>query len=197
MQAFQRYLHTIARANGLIREHQAPPEWLFYPGMLQESLCKWWADFGTRASRHEGIDICLYRFGKGPIRTLPPGALVPAMAQGKVLNISGDLLGSSLVVSCPDAPERDEVAVMVYSHLDVHPKLGIGDEIKKDSIIGQTFDTRIKQSKLLSHLHISCICLPKGLDRNDLNWTLFMDRERVFHINPVFLGSLGESTASG
>ena len=194
MEAFEDYLQTLARVNGLVPGPKAPLEWLFYPGMLQESHSKWWADFGTRARAtcHEGIDICLYRFGTGPICALPPGAKVPAMAKGSVLNISGDLLGSSLVVSCPDAPQKDGIPVMVYAHLDVHPELAIGDDIGAGSIIGQTFDTRTKKSKLLSHLHISCILLPKGLEKTQLNWTLFMDRNRVFHLNPVFLGSTGE-----
>jgi len=190
MKAFQRYLRTIALENALIPEPEAPLEWLFYPGMLQESCSKWWVDFGIRATCHEGIDICLYRYGQGPIQTLLPGARVPAMATGKVMNISGDLLGSSLVVSLPQAPREGGIPVMVYSHLDVHPGLGVGDEIRAGSIIGHTFDTRTKKSKLLSHLHISCICLPQGLARENLTWSLFMDRKRVFHINPVFLGCL-------
>jgi hypothetical protein len=177
----------MAMANGLIRKPDRSLWWLFYPGMLQESNRKWWADFGIRASCHEGIDICFYRFGAGPIHSLPPGAQVPAMAPGRVLNITEDLLGKSLVVSLPDEPWQDGGPVMVYSHLD--PGIAMGDEIKTSSILGQTFDTRTKQSKLRAHLHISCICLPAGLAPEELNWTLFMDRERVFHINPVFMGN--------
>ena len=183
MKEFQRYLEAVAQANGL----RAPLSWLFYPGMLQESQAMWWADFGTRATCHEGIDICLYRNDHGPITPLAPGARVPAMADGTVLNISGDLLGSSLVVSLPGQATPGQQTVLVYSHLAVAQALKPGDRLTRGSIIGQTFDTRIKKSRLLSHLHLSCICVPESTDPPALNWTLFADRERVFHINPVFL----------
>ena len=191
MMPFKAYLAALARENGLTGEKDQPRadeiEWLFYPGMLQESCSKWWSDFGTRATCHEGIDICFYRTGPGPVSSLPPGARVPAMAPGKVLNISADLLGRSLVVSCPEEAQDETVPVMVYSHLDVAPDLLPGNEIDGGEVIGRTFDTRLKNSKLLSHLHISCICLPRGLAAEEMNWGIFADRTRVFHLNPIFL----------
>ncbi|MEH0019240.1 MAG: hypothetical protein V6Z89_06285 [Desulfobacter sp.] len=194
MKAFPRYLDRIARVNGLTLPEGAAgngpepagPEWIFYPGMLQDSLDKWWADFGFRHACHEGIDICFYRTGNR-ISALAPGAKVPAMFGGTLVNVADDLLGKSMVVSyAPDGGER-EAFVMVYAHLDVDPAMVPGAEIRPGQVIARTFDTRIKKSKLLSHLHLSCIRVPRGLPPGQMNWSLFPDREKVVYINPVFL----------
>lgn len=191
MKVFQRYLDLIARTNGLAREtgpaEQADVEWRFYPGMLQESCGKWWADFGTRATCHEGIDICFFRSGPEPAVPLAPGAAVPALFGGTVLNISGDLLGKSVVISLAREAKGVGPVVMVYSHLDPLPGIAPGDRIGAGEVIGRTFDTSLKKSRLLPHLHLSCICLPPGVANREMTWSLFADRDRVFHINPVFL----------
>ncbi|WDP89189.1 MAG: hypothetical protein HUN04_05375 [Desulfobacter sp.] len=188
MTFFSEYLDSIARANGL---GNLPLDWLFYPGMLQDSTGMWWADFGTRHAAHEGIDICFYRNGKGT-SALPPGARVPAAASGTLLNISSDLMGKSLVVSLDNAAEggagRDEdQPVLVYSHLSPDPGLAPGDRISKGDILAATFDARTIKSRLLSHLHLSCVLIPAAVDKGALDWGLFADRERVTYINPVFL----------
>ena len=180
------YLDAIALANQLAR----PVEWLFYPGMLQDSPDKWWDDWRLRHAPHEGVDICFYRSpasSNTSISTLPPGSKIPAMAGGTLLNIADDLLGQSLVMSYspPGAGAAD--LILVYSHLVVAPDLSPGSQIQKGQIIAQTFDTRTKGSKLLSHLHLSCIDLLKKRPGHTLNWKLFPNRKQVNLINPFFL----------
>lgn len=184
MKRFSQYLDTLARANGL-SDGPVLPLWQFYPGMLQDSHGMWWADFGRRSTCHEGVDICFYSLPGTPFSPLAPGAAVPAMFSGRILNITGDLLGQSVVVDLEE--KSDDRPVMVYSHLDALAGLAPGDLIKRGQIIGHTFDTRTRGSRLLSHLHLSCICLWSAPVHNPLDWTLFTDREKVFHLNPVFL----------
>ena len=194
MLSFQGYLNCIAKANGLVGPTASTGDpgqagnlqWMFYPGMLQDSPDKWWADFGQRHTCHEGIDICFYRKNGIPGR-LPPGARVPAMAAGTLLNIPQDLLGHTLVVSLDIPESRDTRTVMVYSHTVPAPGLTPGTPLETGQIIARTFDTRIKGARLLSHLHLSCIILPRDLPDQALDWTLFADRSKGVHLNPVFL----------
>ncbi|MCG8618981.1 MAG: M23 family metallopeptidase [Desulfobacterales bacterium] len=190
---FPDYLDCIARVNelnppeGKSGDGASPPiQWLFYPGMLQDSPDSWWADFGLRHARHEGLDICFYK-KDGRMKPLPPGARVPAMAPGTLLNISGDLLGHTLVVSLDPATDEEGHVVLVYSHTVPDPALAVGQKINQGQIIATTFDTRLKGSRLRSHLHLSCIIIPEDLPGETLDWSLFADRNRVAHINPVFL----------
>ena len=89
MKKFTQYLAALARANALGEQ----VNWLFYPGMLQESRAKWWDDFAWRPKAHEGIDICFYRKGKEKITPLAKNAHIPAMDKGLILNRCEDFLG--------------------------------------------------------------------------------------------------------
>ncbi len=89
-------------------EHQG--EWLFYPGMLFGSCDKWWADWGTRYTPHEGLDITFYRKKIDDairsdnsscgcdILSFDSSVVIPAMFDGTVLNICKDFLGQSVVI---------------------------------------------------------------------------------------------------
>ncbi len=202
MSVFTDYLGDLARANR-IDDKNNPLTWYFYPGMLQDSWDKWWADWKIRHACHEGIDICFYSQA-GQIKPLPPGTQVPAVAGGTVLNISKDLLGQSIVVSyhpelCgkgagselqpsrPDPSKPITGPVLVYSHTAPVPELSPGDQINKNQIIAGIFDTRTIKSKLLSHLHLSCILIQEPCPADMLSWHLFADRKKVTYVNPVFL----------
>lgn len=195
MDLFSRYLDSIAEMNNL-GDGSAQVRWYFYPGMLQDSPDKWWADFGFRHASHEGIDICFYNSGKG-VRALEPGARIPALDDGVVLNISNDLLGQSIAVSYNPGLSQNSILskndsvqltpILVYSHLEPCPELAQGDRVSKGQRIATIFDTRKKKSKLLSHLHLSCLLIFAGFLSDELDWSLFADRGQVTYINPVFL----------
>ena len=99
MKRFPDYLAALSRVNGLGQAVQ----WLFYPGMLFSSRDKWWGDFGIRSSAHEGIDITYYRTLQGRICCFDDAILVPAMEDGRIINICDDFLGRTLVVD----PEKE------------------------------------------------------------------------------------------
>lgn len=180
---FGRYLDSLAAANGLTGDIQ----WLFYPGMLAESRSKWWGDFRFRHADHEGIDICFYRLpGRSVGRSfhrLGPGALVPALADGIVLNICEDFLGHSVVIQWGETNSLR--TILVYSH--TVPLVEPGSRVKRGQMVARVFDTRTRGSVLPPHLHLSCIEVPEETAFGDLNWHLFPHRDRVNLINPVFV----------
>ena len=180
MRIFTRYLEALARANGLGDK----VEWGFYPGMLQDSFDKWWDDFGQRPKAHEGVDICYFRQEE---KMVPGNLLVPAMEDGIILNRCDDFLGQSLVISHDGFTLFPQRVVFVYSHLAIEQGLIPGCRVKKGQIIARVFDTSQIGSKLLPHLHLSCVELGKMTPSADLNWHLFPDRDKVNLMNPVFI----------
>jgi hypothetical protein len=180
---FPQYLAALAQANGL----GSNITWHFFPGMLLESCAKWWDDFGERPCAHEGIDICFFREGKGNITSLSKNASVPSMGNGLILNRCRDFLGESLVIAHEGFDHFSPKVVFVYSHLEIGKELVPGCRIEKGQIIAHTFDTAKKRSKLLSHLHLSCIELRENTPLEALDWDLFPDRNTVNLINPVFI----------
>jgi len=185
---FKRYLSAIARVNGLGDNI----EWLFYPGMLQDSWGKWWDDFGLRHAAHEGVDICFFRTRTEKALDKTIGRLdkntdVPAMDKGIVLNIADDFLGQTLVLAREKLDDFSPKLIFVYSHLEINKGIVPGCRVEKEQIIGQVFDTSRIPSKLFPHLHLSCIELRGKTPLENLNWDLFPDREKVNLINPVFI----------
>ena len=185
MTPFKIYLKEIARANGL----SGDVEWLFYPGMLQDSPAKWWDDWKFRHAIHEGIDICFFRTRTPPraVQILGPGAAVPALSDGILRNICPDFLGHSLIVEPSGFDHLPQRVIWVFSHQTPAPEMEIGCPVKSGQIISRIFDTRTKGSKLLSHLHISCMKVDRNLPFCDMNWSLFPRRNAVNLINPISL----------
>jgi hypothetical protein len=182
MQRFKQYLADLAAANNLADL----TDWLFFPGMLAESRSKWWGDFKTRPTAHEGIDICFYRPRHSPIRHLNAGAAIPAWSDGTVLNICNDFLGQSVVVA-PEKYNASATRVLeVFSHLVPLENITPGARVHKGQVIAGIADPRAGGSILLPHLHLSCIEVPSHVPVRALDWSLFPLREHINVINPVF-----------
>ena len=184
MKRFPEYLAALSRVNGLGKGQAV--QWLFYSGMLFSSRDKWWGDFGIRSSAHEGIDITYYRTLPGEICCFDDTLLVPAMADGRIINICDDFLGQTLVV---DLEKEDLVGtrvIFVYAHIQPESGLSAGQAIKKNEPIARVGNTR-KNPQLPPHLHFSCFEVEKGVLPEDLNWKLFSKDPAARGINPVFL----------
>ena len=184
MKRFPEYLATLSRVNGLGKGQAV--QWLFYSGMLFSSRDKWWGDFGIRSSAHEGIDITYYRTLPEEVCCFDDAILVPAMEDGRVINICDDFLGSTLVV---DLEKEDLVGTRVifaYAHIQPESGLSAGQAIKKNEPIARVGNTR-KNPQLPPHLHFSCFEVEKEVLPETLDWTLFSKDRAVEGINPVFL----------
>nr|NJM04837.1 M23 family metallopeptidase [Desulfobacula sp.] len=184
MSKFPEYLAALSGINGLGKG--GPVQWLFHPGMLFSSRDKWWGDFGTRASAHEGIDITYYRTLSGEIRCFDDTLLVPAMADGRIINICNDFLGRTLVVDPEKEGSEGTRVIYTYAHVLPQTRLGRGHGISRDEVVARVCDTR-KNPQLPPHLHFSCFEVRREVRPEDLNWSLFSRDPAVRGINPVFL----------
>ena len=184
MKNFSEYLKTISQMNKL--EADQTVEWLFHPGMLFLSKDKWWGDFKFRATAHEGIDICFFRDGrtKGKVRSFDPGIQVPALEDGRIINICNDFLGQTLVVESRKLGLPYTRVLITYAHIRPADSLKINANIKEKDIIARVCDTA-KNPQLPPHLHLSCFEIPKSVQPEELNWTFFSQSTNACPINPI------------
>lgn len=184
MKRFSEYLTAIAHINRLGNGRRV--EWLFHTGMLFSTRDKWWGDFGTRSSAHEGIDITYFRTRPREICRFDDTIIIPAMEDGQIINICDDFLGRTLVVEPVNHEFAGTRVIYTYAHILPESRLIIGHRIKKNEAVARVCDTR-KNPKLTPHLHFSCFEIEKGVLPEDLNWDLFSKSTSLTPIHPVFL----------
>jgi hypothetical protein len=184
MKSFAEYLKTIVQINSL--ETGQAVECLFHSGMLFLSRDKWWGDFRFRSTAHEGIDICFFRSAKGKIQCFDPEIQVPALEDGRIINICNDFLGQTLVVERQEIKLAYSRVLIAYAHIQPAENIRINDNIKNNRIIAKLCDT-VKNPQLPPHLHLSCFEVPKTVKPDELNWTFFSRSIHASLINPVFL----------
>jgi hypothetical protein len=184
MERFSEYLKIISKINKLEKDHAV--NWLFYPGMLFLSGDKWWGDFRFRSTPHEGIDICFFRGDRNKIQCFNPEIQVPALENGRLINICNDFLGQTLVVESRKIQPAHTGVLTAYAHIRPAAPLKINDNIKKNQIIATLCDT-VKNPQLPPHLHLSCFEIPKSVKAEELNWSFFSRSIHASPINPVFL----------
>ncbi|MFH2093884.1 MAG: M23 family metallopeptidase [Pseudomonadota bacterium] len=184
MEQFTTYLDTIARINAL--GNGKPVQWFFYPGMLFLSRAKWWGDFKTRASDHEGIDITYFKTDTDTLGHFDDSIKVPAIADGVILNICNDFLGQTLVVEYEKDQGSNYRGIVTYAHVETEPFVKIGVFIQKGTVIARVCKT-VKNPQLPPHLHFSCFQVCCDIASEDLNWNLFSKLNHIHLVNPVFL----------
>ena len=147
--------------------------WCFYDGMLLDSPAKWWADFGTRKSRHEGLDIAMYHDTVHGPTWLHHRLKVPAMAGGTILNMCRDFLGQTVVVQYQRCPHTRSRIVVAYAHIRADSRLAIGACLERGDLLGTLADTANRKSGIPCHLHLSVMEITDDIEDKDLNWNLF------------------------
>lgn len=184
MTRFFQYLDSIARINKL--GNGGKVQWHFYSGMLFSSWDKWWADFGERASAHEGIDITYFKHQSGSINCLNSGTMVPALGNGRIINICSDFLGQTLVVEHNQTASSEYRLIYTYAHILPDKHLKCDDIIPKDHVIGQICAPQ-KTSQPPPHLHFSSFLIPFTIPCSKLDWNLFSKADEIIKINPLFI----------
>jgi len=184
MNRFSNYLKTISRVNNL--ENGSKVQWLFHCGMLFSSMDKWWGDFKFRNCAHEGIDVTYFRTDPGEIQCFGPSVKIPAMDDGKILNICDDYLGQTLVVEHHHSMHFNRRIIWVYAHITPEKGLRQTDSIQKDDIIARVCDTH-KNPQLPPHLHFSCFEVDPLVQHHHLTWDLFSKKDDVNLIHPLFV----------
>lgn len=187
MTCFSDYLNSVARINSLAPSMSVSDiVWFFHCGMVFSSPHKWWADFRTRRTAHEGIDITWYAVNNGQIRQFDENIMIPAMDNGRVVNVCDDFLGKTIIVDQTYSELTETRLVFAYAHVVPEKGIGKGSFLQKNQVIAKICNTR-RNPLLVPHLHFSCIEVERHVPFNRLDWDLFTSPAKVNLINPVFL----------
>jgi hypothetical protein len=177
------FTQSIVRANAL--DESGFKEWFFRPGMLFNSLDKWWGDHGKRDKPHEGLDICLYKDRHNRILRLDGKTKIPAMVHGVVVKIFNDFLGKSLIVE-HDLPNKDSSRFCtIYGHTNPLAGLHVGSIVKEGDIIATLVESIESKHNILPHLHLSLGWTSKYISYDQLDWKTIGSRNTLTLLDPL------------
>lgn len=128
--------------------------WVFHPGMLFGSLCKWWGGQGKRHTAHEGLDLCLYRDKGGNMVTFLQELRIPALSGGEVIGVVDDFLGRSIFIRHPFHGGDGGQLITAYGHTDPLAGIAPGQAVKAGAIIA-TVRPGVGKGGIMPHLHLS------------------------------------------
>jgi hypothetical protein len=178
-----RFTRMLIDANGL-----NPDEfkcWTFCPGMLFNSLDKWWGDRGLRDFPHEGIDLCQYEDTSGTIRRLDHTTRIPLMHDGVVRAMFKDYLGYALIIEHTRSADIAANFLTVYAHTEPIPGIEVGCGVEQGDVIATIADTSHSKAKILPHLHFSLGLPSDNLFYEGFVWNIMRDPERVILLDPL------------
>jgi murein DD-endopeptidase MepM/ murein hydrolase activator NlpD len=161
--------------------------WVFLPGMGFDEKEKWWGHMGTRQTRHEGIDLCLYRDCEGRMVRVNPGSRVPAMYDGIVVAVIPDFLGHTVVLEHCFGACAPDTFYTLYAHTVVGTDLAAGSHVDQGHVVGRVADPKSSGASISAHLHISAGFPEKGLPPQNLNWTDISHRRQIALFDPTVL----------
>jgi len=177
------FTQSIVRVNAL--DESGFKEWFFRPGMLFNSLDKWWGDHGKRDKPHEGLDICLYKDRQDRILCLDGKTKIPAMVDGVVVRIFNDFLGKSMIVK-HDLPTKDSIRFCtIYGHTNPLGGLHVGSIVKKGDIIATLVESIESKHNILPHLHLSLGWTSKYISYDQLDWKTIGSRNTLTLLDPL------------
>jgi hypothetical protein len=161
--------------------------WIFCPGMLFNTLDKWWGDRERRDNPHEGLDFCLYTDRKERILRLDERTKIPAMYDGVVVRVFNDFLGKSVILehSLPGSIPRGFCTI--YGHTGPRGGLEVGRNLEEGEIIGTLADLDKTKVKILPHLHISLGWIPKTISYDGIDWETIGARNTLTLLDPLHI----------
>jgi hypothetical protein len=179
------FTQTIVRANAL--DKSGFKEWFFQPGMLFNSVDKWWGDHGRRDKPHEGLDICLYKDRQDRILYLDGKTKIPSMVDGVIVKIFNDFLGKSLIVK-HDLHNNDRGRFCtIYGHTNPLDGLHVGSIVKEGDIIATLADSIESKHDILPHLHLSLGWISKYISYDQLDWETIGSRNTLTLLDPLYV----------
>lgn len=162
-------------------------EWLFYPGMLFGQREIWWGSGGTRATPHEGVDLCFYRSSSGSIETLPADAQIPVLSDGQIARIVDDFLGKTIFVRHSRHEEKHRVLYSIYGHVTPRAGLSPGMQVPAGDRICSLAARRERTSAPPPHLHLSTALVSKTFPQERLDWNMAGPEEKFLFVDPLHL----------
>ncbi len=145
-------------------------EWVFCPGMLFNSLDKWWGDQGRRGRPHQGLDLCQYRDRWDKVFALDEKMKIPAMYDGIVVTIINDFLGQSVIMEHGIPNSNKSRFYTIYGHTRPQDGLHVGRIFKEGDIIATLADSTKSKADIFPHLHISLGWAPGPVSHDKLDW---------------------------
>ena len=144
--------------------------WVFCPGMLFNSIDKWWGDQGKRDTLHEGLDLCLYKDREDTILRLGEKTKVPVIYDGIVVGIIDDFLGESVIIEHLISDGHYNRLCTIYGHTIPEDNLCVGKVVKQGDVIATLADSSTFKIKIFPHLHISLGWTSKEISYDRLDW---------------------------
>ncbi|MDO9264236.1 MAG: hypothetical protein Q7U02_09745 [Desulfosalsimonadaceae bacterium] len=158
---------------------------IFFPGMLFNSMEKWWGRSGLRPASHEGLDLCFFA-GKGGAKfRLDETVRVPMVYDGIIAHMMDDFLGKTVVTRHDFGNAGNGPVLSLYGHVHPDPHLKIGDRICRGDVFASIADTFGRSRLLPPHLHISFAkawMLPQA---GELTWEMLNRADRAVFIDPM------------
>ena len=160
-------------------------QWAFYPGMLFQSMERWWGNGGFRDKPHEGIDLCLYNDQSGSPHALDKAARIPVMYRGCVKSIIDDYLGKTIFVSHSIFNETGHQLYTIYGHVALLAGVERGVVLEEGEIVASISGTESKRFKIIPHLHISVAWIPAIISSEHLDWKMVNESPGITLMNPL------------
>ncbi len=176
-----RFTEFLVRLNAM--DAQQFMAWIFCPGMLFNAKDKWWGDRGRRSKPHEGVDLCLYRNGRGRIHRLDEKTAVPALYQGSIVKIFDDFLGQSIIME-HRFPNGDPFC-SIYGHIKPHRSIHAGSDINEGDIVATINGPGISKTGILPHIHLSIGLLSRDMSADRLDWDRIVDPDVMTLVDPL------------
>jgi murein DD-endopeptidase MepM/ murein hydrolase activator NlpD len=159
--------------------------WVFCPGMLFNSIDKWWGNQGKRDKPHEGLDLCLYKDREDTILRLGEKAKVPVIYDGTVVGILDDFLGKSVIIEHLFSDYDNNRLCSIYGHTIPQDTLYVDKIVKQGDVIATLTNSSTSKTGIFPHLHISVGWISKEISYDSLNWENIGDPNKVTLLDPL------------
>ncbi len=169
-------------------------EWLFQPGMLFQSLEKWWGGGGLRPTHHEGLDLYSFADARGRIKILDQHIRIPAAFSGTIVKIGPDFLGKSIFIKHEIFNESGRQLYSAYGHTAPLDSLTIGQVVAEGEIIAAISGCPGRKTAIAPHLHITFAWMPPRLEPDRLTWENLGHDPEITLVDPHSLLSFEAQT---
>lgn len=160
-------------------------EWFFYPGMLFNTMDKWWGHGEKRNKPHEGLDLCFYKNRKGSILQLDDSIKIPVLYDGVVVRVMDDFMGKSVVVEHCFAGTDPLRLITIYGHTTPLQGLNNARIVKEGELIATLAKPEKFQSNVPPHLHLSVGWLLESISYENLEWATIKTLSTLIWIDPL------------
>jgi hypothetical protein len=177
------FVSTLVRMNRL--DQVGFDRFIFFQGMLFNTLKKWWGDSGIRKSSHEGVDLCFFKGHYLQKFRLDETIRIPTIFAGKIVQVMDDFMGKTVITSHVLNDECPAGFFVFYAHIQPDSQIKVGDILEHGEPFATIADISGIPAPIPPHLHISMAWekLLPPVDR--LSWEFLNRVDRSVFIDPL------------